>query len=68
MSPPIAGTLWREQASDDEESTPLIVDGHIIPKGTYVGVNTYSLHHNEVGISNLIGIRAACHFTKRRYV
>lgn len=26
---------------------PFIVDGHVIPPGTMVGVNTYSLHHNE---------------------
>ena len=48
MSPPVAGTLWREQASDDRVQKPIIIDGHVIPKGTYVGVNTYTLHHDEV--------------------
>lgn len=26
---------------------PMIVDGHVIPPGTQVGVSIYSLHHNE---------------------
>ncbi|TRX98984.1 hypothetical protein FHL15_000326 [Xylaria flabelliformis] len=48
MSPPIAGTLWRELAVESKrDSVPLVIDGHIIPPGTYVGVNIYSLHHNE---------------------
>ncbi|TRX92616.1 hypothetical protein FHL15_006543 [Xylaria flabelliformis] len=46
MSPPAPGTLWREQAPDPS-GQPLIVDGHVIPKGTIIGVNIYSLHHNE---------------------
>ncbi|KAI5925801.1 benzoate 4-monooxygenase cytochrome P450 [Camillea tinctor] len=46
MSPPVAGTLWREQLPQDGD-TPWIVDGHVIPRGTQVGVNIYSLHHNE---------------------
>ncbi|KAJ3568633.1 hypothetical protein NPX13_g6353 [Xylaria arbuscula] len=45
MSPPIPGTMWRELQPNDSE--PLIVDGHVIPPGTQVGVNPYSLHHNE---------------------
>ncbi|KAI1858055.1 uncharacterized protein JN550_012877 [Neoarthrinium moseri] len=44
MSPPLASTLWREQRSQD--SGNIVVDGHMIPRGTRVGVNTYSLHHN----------------------
>ncbi|KAI0188068.1 cytochrome P450 [Astrocystis sublimbata] len=44
MSPPAPGILWREQSDSDQ---PLIIDGHVIPKGTIVGVNVYSLHHNE---------------------
>lgn len=44
MSPPAAGILWREQLSDSPE--PFIVDGHPIPRGTVVGVNIYSVHHN----------------------
>ncbi|KAI3341634.1 cytochrome P450 [Ustulina deusta] len=48
MSPPITGTLWRQQADyRGGDSEPLVVDGHIIPPGTQIGVNTYSLHHNE---------------------
>ncbi|KAI1298539.1 cytochrome P450 [Xylaria venustula] len=47
MSPPIPGTLWRQQATDDTDSSPFIVDGHVIPPGTYVGVNTYAIQHNE---------------------
>lgn len=44
ISPPVPGALWREQSPTDP--TPLIVDGHVIPRGTEVGVSTYSLHHN----------------------
>ncbi|KAI1210084.1 cytochrome P450 [Annulohypoxylon truncatum] len=48
MSPPIPGTLWREQVLESYSGTdPLVIDGHIIPPGTEVGVNTYALHHNE---------------------
>lgn len=48
MSPPIPGTLWRQQVAEgDKESGPLIIDGHIIPPGTHIGVNTYAIHHNE---------------------
>ncbi|KAI0170438.1 cytochrome P450 [Pestalotiopsis sp. NC0098] len=46
MSPPVGGTLWRETAEPDSKE-PFVVDGHIIPPGTHVGVNTYSIHHNE---------------------
>lgn len=46
MFPPIPGTLWREQAGEDNGKT-LVVDGHVIPPGTQVGVNIYALHHNE---------------------
>ncbi|PVH93502.1 cytochrome P450 [Periconia macrospinosa] len=44
LASPVAGTLWRELPSTD--NAPFIVDGHVIPKGTLVGVNTYSIHHN----------------------
>ncbi|KAI0099090.1 cytochrome P450 [Nemania sp. FL0031] len=47
MSPPIPGTLWRQQAADDTDISPFIVDGCVIPRGTYVGVNTYAIQHNE---------------------
>ncbi|KAI1748763.1 cytochrome P450 [Xylaria castorea] len=45
MSPPIPATLWRTQVQGDD--APLIIDGHFIPKGTEVGVNTYAFHHNK---------------------
>ncbi|RYP01507.1 hypothetical protein DL764_006202 [Monosporascus ibericus] len=48
MSPPIPGTLWREEASEYKRATePLLVDGHVIPPGTQVGVNAYAIHHNK---------------------
>lgn len=53
MSPPVSGTLWRERApggsGDDDEASraPLVVDGHVVPRGVQVGVNIYALHHNE---------------------
>jgi cytochrome P450 len=45
IAPPIPGTLWRELEPTDDR--PLVVDGQVIPRGTQVGVNTYSIHHNE---------------------
>ncbi len=47
MSPPESTTLWREQVSGVDNTEPLIVDGHVIPRGTLIGVNIYALHHNE---------------------
>ncbi|TGJ81219.1 hypothetical protein E0Z10_g7545 [Xylaria hypoxylon] len=48
LSPPVPGTLWRQQVSgSDRNSTPLIIDGIVIPPGTHIGVNTYALQHNE---------------------
>ncbi|KAF3003337.1 hypothetical protein E8E14_000998 [Neopestalotiopsis sp. 37M] len=48
MSPALPGTLWREETLESQTlSKPLVIDGHVIPKGTHVGVNTYSLLHNE---------------------
>ncbi|KAI1848507.1 hypothetical protein JX265_008712 [Neoarthrinium moseri] len=48
ISPPVPGTLWREQEAESRaDGQPLIIDGHIIPPGTEIGVNTYALHHNE---------------------
>jgi len=47
LSPPAPGILWRDLAPDDDYSQPFVVDGHVIPPNTVVGVNTYSLHHNE---------------------
>ncbi|KAI0192848.1 cytochrome P450 [Astrocystis sublimbata] len=47
MSPPVSTTLWREQVRGSDTAEPLVVDGHVIPRSTLVGVNTYALHHNE---------------------
>ncbi|KAI0025048.1 cytochrome P450 [Xylariomycetidae sp. FL0641] len=47
MSPPVSGTLWRELAEGEDAKGPFVVDGHVIPPNTQVGVNIYSLHHNE---------------------
>jgi cytochrome P450 len=44
MSPPVGGTLWRQSAATKE---PLIIDSQSVPLGTQVGVNIFSLHHNE---------------------
>ncbi|ETS76595.1 hypothetical protein PFICI_11982 [Pestalotiopsis fici W106-1] len=44
ISPPTPGVMWREK--DPLSPEPLIVDGHVIPPGTFVGVGTYSLMHN----------------------
>ncbi|RYP81126.1 hypothetical protein DL769_002135 [Monosporascus sp. CRB-8-3] len=46
MSPPVTGTLWREQLPQDGDA-PWVVDGHVIPRDVLVGVNIYSIHHNE---------------------
>ncbi|KAF7532048.1 hypothetical protein G7054_g8310 [Neopestalotiopsis clavispora] len=45
IAPPIPGTPWREVPPLCPE--PLIVDGHVVPPGTQIGVNTYAIHHNE---------------------
>ncbi|KAJ8132783.1 hypothetical protein O1611_g843 [Lasiodiplodia mahajangana] len=45
MSPPVGGTLWREPSTEEAEK-PVVVDGYILPPGTQVGVNIYSVHHN----------------------
>lgn len=44
ISPPVTGTLWRQQSVDDKE--PLFIDGHFIPRGTHVAVSIYAVHHN----------------------
>ncbi|KAI1410884.1 cytochrome P450 [Hypoxylon sp. FL1857] len=46
MASPASTTLWREQDPTDNQNQPLIIDGHTIPRGTLVGVNIYTLHHN----------------------
>lgn len=45
MAPPFVGTFWREP--DSSYKGPFVVDGHVIPPGTIVGVNPYSLMHND---------------------
>ncbi|THV53997.1 hypothetical protein BGAL_0037g00410 [Botrytis galanthina] len=45
MSPPFLATFWREPYSDHTE--PFVVDGHVIPRGTMVGVNPYCVMHND---------------------
>lgn len=47
ISPPSLTTLWREHDKDDEDKSPLIIDGQVIPPGTQFGVSLYSLLHNE---------------------
>lgn len=48
ISPSSLGTFWREldPAQDPTPGKPFIVDGHVIPPGTAVGVNPYSILHN----------------------
>ncbi|KAK8013096.1 cytochrome P450 [Apiospora marii] len=47
MSPPVAGTLWREPYAEELGKGPFVVDGQLIPPGTQVGVSVYAIHHNE---------------------
>ncbi|KAI1076948.1 cytochrome P450 [Whalleya microplaca] len=46
ISPPVPGTLWRQFGSTTHPEH-FTVDGHVIPPGVEVGVNIYSLQHNE---------------------
>ena len=46
ITPPIATTLWRQLPESDNKE-PLIIESHIVPPGTEVGVNIYTIHHNE---------------------
>ena len=45
LASPASGTLWRELGADSDAESYL-VDGHVLPRGTVVGVNLYSIHHN----------------------
>ncbi|KAF7521194.1 hypothetical protein G7054_g12513 [Neopestalotiopsis clavispora] len=47
ISPPGSGTSWRELSAEDTSSEPLVIDGRVVPPGVQVGVNIYTLHHNE---------------------
>ncbi|TGJ88074.1 hypothetical protein E0Z10_g624 [Xylaria hypoxylon] len=44
INPPSLATLWREQLEGTGEF--ITIDGHVVPRGTQVGVNIYALHHN----------------------
>lgn len=56
ICPPVSGTLWRE-LYPEEQGKPFIVDGHVIPARTQVGVNIYALHHNEEYFSDSFAFR-----------
>ncbi|KAI0971249.1 cytochrome P450 [Xylaria arbuscula] len=46
MTPPTLTIPWRQREAGRDE--PFVVDGHVIPPGTQVGVSLYSLlHHPE---------------------
>lgn len=45
LAPPSLFLSWREL--DANEPEPFIVDGHVVPRGTQVAVNIYSILHNE---------------------
>ncbi|KAI1421212.1 cytochrome P450 [Xylaria sp. FL1777] len=45
LSPPAPGILWRDPLSGSG-TQPFIVEGSVIPPGTIVGVNIYSIHRN----------------------
>lgn len=45
MSPPFLGTFWREFRASGHEQ--VLIDGHVIPSGTIVGVSPYCIMHNE---------------------
>lgn len=48
MAPATTITAWREEDPKSKSTEPpFVVDGHVIPRGTYVGVNSYCLMHNE---------------------
>ncbi|KAK8113576.1 cytochrome P450 [Apiospora sp. TS-2023a] len=48
ITPPVAGTLWREPyANEYQGGESFVVDGHVIPPGTQVGVSIYAIHHEE---------------------
>lgn len=47
LAPPSLAPPWRTQSYEDEGEEPIIIDGHVIPRGTEVAVSLYSLLHNE---------------------
>jgi cytochrome P450 len=50
IATPNSTILWREHMTHDEHGNkytkPFVVDGHVVPYGTLVGVSLYALHHN----------------------
>lgn len=48
IAPASIGTLWRQQdlTLPSAARKPFVVDGHVIPPGTIVGISPYSLLHN----------------------
>ncbi|KAK6223894.1 hypothetical protein LQW54_000038 [Pestalotiopsis sp. IQ-011] len=47
ISPPTTVMPWREVDRNISPKEPCIVDGHIVPGGTFVAVSAYCLMHNE---------------------
>ncbi|KAK8070200.1 cytochrome P450 [Apiospora phragmitis] len=45
LASPASGTLWRELRADSDAES-YTVDGYLIPRGTVLGLNIYSIHHN----------------------
>jgi cytochrome P450 len=45
ISPPVGTTLWRDIPRDGQG--PIFIEDKAIPEGTRIGVNLYSIHHNE---------------------
>lgn len=68
ISPASIGKLWREQdhALPSEGHKPFIVDGHVIPPGTMVGISPYSLLHNERYFPEPFVFRPERHFVADR--
>lgn len=55
MSPPFVATLWRQTYPSYRGQ--FVVDGHVIPPGTIVGVNPYCVMHNEAYFSEPFSFR-----------
>lgn len=68
MSPSSIGTLWRQQdlALPSEVGKPLVVDGHVVPPGTMVGLSPYSLLHNEKYFPEPFAFRPERHLGAKR--
>lgn len=49
MSPSSIGTLWRQQdlALPSQAGKSFVINGHVVPPGTMVGLSPYSLLHNK---------------------